>query len=62
MVTALHFWPSDVRWFDRRPYFVITSFVVVVDTSQLLGMLLRVGTWVWFKHRRNVFDHFPASK
>jgi hypothetical protein len=43
MVTALHFWPSDVRWFDRRTYFLITSLVVVVDTPLLLGMLLRVG-------------------
>jgi hypothetical protein len=43
MVTALHFWPSDVRWFDRRPYFLTTSLVVVVGTTSLLVMFLRVG-------------------
>jgi hypothetical protein len=43
MDSALHFWPSDVRWFNRRPYFLITSLVVVVDIPPLLGMLLRVG-------------------
>jgi hypothetical protein len=43
MVSALHFRPSDVRWVNRCPHFLITSLLVVVDTPPLLGMLLRVG-------------------
>jgi hypothetical protein len=43
VVTTLYFWASDVRWLYRRPYFLISSLVVVVDTPRLLGSLLRVG-------------------